>query len=91
MSPTLTDASPVLTDSSGRPDGLQVLERGNLVISLKEGRERLLWFNPVPIQLIHERWSSEYGAYWSARLTRLQRAAESAELHPFPSPKKKGR
>lgn len=70
---------------------LQVLERGNLVISLKEGRERLLWFNPVPIQLIHERWSSEYGAYWSARLTRLQRAAESAELHPFPSPKKKGR
>jgi pyrroloquinoline quinone biosynthesis protein E len=31
MSPTLTDASPVLADSSGRPDGLQVLERGRSI------------------------------------------------------------
>src|SRR3569832_1904975 len=31
MSPTLTDASPVLTDSSGRPDGGQVLERGRSI------------------------------------------------------------
>ncbi len=68
---------------------LQVLERGNLVVSIKEGRERLLWFNPVPIQLIHERWTSEYSAYWAARLTRLKVNAEGAEILPLP--KKKGR
>jgi DNA-binding transcriptional ArsR family regulator len=70
---------------------LQVLERGNLVISIKEGRERLLWFNPVPIQLIHERWTTEYSAYWSARLTKLKYGAEGAEIHPLPTGKKKGR
>lgn len=70
---------------------LQVLERGNLVISIKEGRERLLWFNPVPIQLIHERWTTEYSAYWSARLSKLKYSAEGAEIHSLPTPKKKGR
>lgn len=67
---------------------LQVLERGNLVVSLKEGRERQLWFNPVPIQLIHERWTTEYSAYWSARLTKLKYSAEGAEVHPLPTKKK---
>ncbi|MBH9579523.1 ArsR/SmtB family transcription factor [Inhella proteolytica] len=63
---------------------LQVLERGNLVISIKEGRERRLWFNAAPIQLIHERWTTEFSAYWSARLTGLKYAAEGAEVHPLP-------
>jgi DNA-binding transcriptional ArsR family regulator len=67
---------------------LQVLERGNLVTSIKEGRERLLWFNPVPIQLIHERWTTAYSAFWSAKLTKLKYAAEGAEIHPLP---KKGK
>ena len=67
---------------------LQVLERGNLVISLKEGRERRLWFNPVPIQLIHERWTTEYSAYWSAQLTALKYLAEGAEI--IAMPKRKG-
>lgn len=69
---------------------LQVLERGNLVVSLKEGRERLLWFNPVPIQLIHERWTTQYSAYWAAQLTKLKVKAEGAEIHRLPLPKKKG-
>jgi DNA-binding transcriptional ArsR family regulator len=68
---------------------LQVLERGNLVISVKEGRERLLWFNAVPIQLIHERWTNAYSAYWAAKLTKLKVSAEGAEIHPLA--KKKGR
>ena len=67
---------------------LQVLERGSLVISIKQGRERLLWFNAVPIQLIHERWTSQYSAYWAAKLTKLKYGAEGAEVHPFPTPKK---
>lgn len=69
---------------------LQVLERGNLVVSIKEGRERLLWFNPVPIQLIHERWTTQYSAYWAAKLTKLKVAAEGAEILPLPPRKKKG-
>ena len=68
---------------------LQVLERGNLVISIKEGRERRLWFNAAPIQLIHERWTSEFSAYWSAKLTGLKYAAEGAEVLPLTPPKKR--
>ncbi|WP_138854786.1 ArsR/SmtB family transcription factor [Inhella inkyongensis] len=70
---------------------LQVLERGQLVISLKEGRERKLWFNAAPIQLIHERWTTEYSAYWSARLTALKYLAEGAEVHSLPTARKNRR
>jgi hypothetical protein len=61
------------------------------VIAEREGRDKRLWFNVVPIQWIHERWTSEYSAYWSARLTRLKRMAEGALVTPLPPPKKKGR
>lgn len=68
---------------------LQVLERGQLVLSRKEGRERRLWFNAAPLQLIHERWSTELSSYWAARLTALKYAAEGAEVHSlFPTPTK---
>jgi len=59
---------------------LAVLERGRLVVSQREGRERRLWFDPTPIQLIHERWTTEFSAYWAARLTRLKYSAEGAEV-----------
>ena len=55
---------------------INVLEGAGLVISEKVGRERPLYFNPVPLQLIHERWSSDYGRFWAARLTRLKHAVE---------------
>src|SRR5262245_35193042 len=55
---------------------LGVLEAAGLVISEREGRERRLWFNPVPMQLIHERWSSEFSVYWASKLTQLQYRAE---------------
>ena len=70
---------------------LAVLENAGLVIAEREGRDKRLWFNVVPIQWIHERWTSEYSAYWSARLTRLKRMAEGALVTPLPPPKKKGR
>ena len=41
---------------------INVLEDAGLVISEKVGRERPLYFNPVPLQLIRERWSSEIAA-----------------------------
>jgi DNA-binding transcriptional ArsR family regulator len=63
---------------------LAVLEHGRLVVSQREGRDRLLWFDPTPIQLIHERWTTEFSAYWAARLTKLKYSAEGAELHALP-------
>ena len=58
---------------------LRVLEEARLVVSQKDGRSRRLYFNAVPIQLIHERWTTEYSAYWSGSLTRLKYAAEMRE------------
>lgn len=57
---------------------LDVLEAANLLISEKVGRERLLHFNAVPIQMIHERWTSEFSVYWSGRLTALKYRLENA-------------
>ena len=56
---------------------LRVLEEARLVVSQKDGRTRRLYFNPVPIQLIYERWTTEYSAYWSGGLTQLKYAAEA--------------
>jgi len=35
---------------------LRVLEAANLVITRREGREKLNFLNAVPIRLIHDRW-----------------------------------
>ena len=39
---------------------LKVLEGAGLVVSRKQGREKLHFLNPVPIQLIHDRWIGKY-------------------------------
>jgi DNA-binding transcriptional ArsR family regulator len=70
---------------------LATLEAAGLVIAERSGRERWLWFDPTPIQWVHERWTTEFSAYFAARLTRLKFMAEGAEVHPFPAPKKQGR
>ena len=58
---------------------LNVLEKANLLISEKEGRARKLYFNATPIQMIHERWTTEYSAMWAARLTDFKRAVEDTK------------
>ena len=60
---------------------LATLERGGLLVSAREGRDRRLWCDPTPLQLIHERWTTEFSAYWAARLTKLKYSAEGAEVH----------
>lgn len=57
---------------------LAVLERAGLLISEKEGRKRALWFNTIPIQMIHERWSSEFSALWAGKLTTFKYEIEQA-------------
>ncbi len=55
---------------------LGVLEQSGLIVSQKDGRTRRLYFNAVPIQLIHDRWTTEYSAYWSDKLIRIKYLAE---------------
>jgi len=47
---------------------LRVLEEANLVVSQKRGRDRHLYFNAVPIQMIYDRWTTEYSAVWAGSL-----------------------
>ena len=51
---------------------LQVLERAGLITSLKVGRERKHYLNPIPIQQVYDRWVSKYAGTWSGALTRLK-------------------
>ncbi len=56
---------------------LASLEAAGLVISEKEGRTRRLYFNPVPIQQIYDRWTTRYSAFWAGRLTDIQANVEA--------------
>lgn len=70
---------------------LAVLERGGLLVSKRDGRDKRLWLDPTPLQLIHERWTTEFSAYWSAQLTRLKYRAEGAQVHSLPKHRKERR
>ncbi|HET7175562.1 MAG TPA: metalloregulator ArsR/SmtB family transcription factor [Gammaproteobacteria bacterium] len=39
---------------------LEVLEAANLVASVRRGREKLHFLNPVPLQEIYERWIAKF-------------------------------
>lgn len=56
---------------------LRVLEKADLVLSEKEGRDRRLYLNAMPIQRIHERWISEYGVFWAAAVSDIKQRAEA--------------
>lgn len=71
---------------------LAVLEDADLLVSEKVGRERRLWFNPVPVQMIYDRWTTEFSAYWAGDLTRIKYRLENAPvpLRRTSTPKKAG-
>jgi DNA-binding transcriptional ArsR family regulator len=56
---------------------LRVLESARLITSQQQGRRRRLYHNAVPIQMIYDRWTSEYSALWASRVTRIKYAVES--------------
>src|ERR1051325_6581755 len=51
---------------------LRVLEEAGLVVTRKEGREKLHFLNPVPIRLIHDRWIDKYTEHRVAALADLK-------------------
>lgn len=61
---TLRQLCEVLPDMTrpGVMNHLKVLEEGGLVATAKVGRERHHYLNPVPIQLIHDRWLDKFTA-----------------------------
>jgi predicted transcriptional regulator len=64
---------------------LRVLVEAGLVLSQKEGRNRKLFFNCVPIQLIYDRWTTEYSALWASRLTEVKYRVEAEEACGVPT------
>ena len=52
------------------------LEAAELLLTRKQGRVRQLFFNPVPLQAIHERWSTRYGELWASRMLDVKARVE---------------
>jgi DNA-binding transcriptional ArsR family regulator len=55
---------------------LRVLEEAGLVVTRKQGREKLHFLNPVPIRLIHDRWIDKYTERQVSALLDLKKELE---------------
>lgn len=55
---------------------LRVLEEAGLVVTRRSGREKLHFLNPVPIQLIHDRWIGKFRERRASALTELKTKLE---------------
>lgn len=53
------------------------LEEAGLVLSEQDGRCRRLTFNPMPIQGIYDRWTTDDSAFWASRMADLQQRVEA--------------
>jgi DNA-binding transcriptional ArsR family regulator len=53
---------------------LAILEDANLVTTVKRGRERLHYLNPVPIAEIYDRWIRKYERQRLEALSNLKAA-----------------
>jgi DNA-binding transcriptional ArsR family regulator len=51
---------------------LRILEDAGLVVSRRQGREKLHFLNPLPIRLIHDRWIDKYAEHRAAALANLK-------------------
>jgi uncharacterized protein YndB with AHSA1/START domain len=57
---------------------LKQLEEAGLVVTKRRGREKLHFLNPVPIQLVHDRWVSKYAEPWASSLSGLKNRLENS-------------
>lgn len=55
---------------------LKVLEAANLVVTRKQGREKLHFLNPVPIRLVHDRWITKFNEKQVSALADLKHQLE---------------
>ena len=59
---------------------LRALEEAGLVVTKRQGREKLHFINVVPIRLVHDRWVSKYAAPWAATLSGLKHELEKKPM-----------
>ena len=57
---------------------LRVLEEAGLVVSMKKGRQKLHYLNPIPIRQIHDRWISKYQEREVSALVNLKKTLEGS-------------
>ena len=55
---------------------LELLEAANLVVTVRRGREKLHFLNPVPLQEIYERWIAKFERTRLKALENLKRRLE---------------
>jgi len=58
---------------------LIILEEANLVATVKRGREKLHYLNPVPIHEIGERWIGKFERSRLQALSDMKKALETGE------------
>ena len=71
----LQQALPAMT-RFGVMKHLKLLEEAHLVLTRRQGREKLHFLNAVPIRLIHDRWVNKFTEPWVAALSDLKRNLE---------------
>jgi uncharacterized protein YndB with AHSA1/START domain/DNA-binding transcriptional ArsR family regulator len=59
---------------------LKLLEEAGLVVTRRQGREKLHFLNPIPIRLLHDRWVSKYTEPWVAALSDLKHTLEDKTM-----------
>ena len=69
---------------------LDVLVGAGLVVVRREGRTRWNQLNPMPIQLIYDRWVSHHVRDTAAALARLKRHVEDDPPEPSEKASRKG-
>jgi DNA-binding transcriptional ArsR family regulator len=55
---------------------LRLLEEAGLVVTRRQGRQKLHYLNPVPIRLIHDRWIDKYTERQVSALANLKSELE---------------
>jgi DNA-binding transcriptional ArsR family regulator len=58
---------------------LGVLEDAGLIVTRRQGREKLHFLNPVPIRLIHDRWIDKYRERRASALADLKARLEKED------------
>ena len=61
---------------------LKVLEEAGLIITRREGREKLHFLNAVPIRLIHDRWIDKFKERELSALADLKTSLEKNQCPP---------
>jgi DNA-binding transcriptional ArsR family regulator len=64
---------------------LQILENAGLITTRKVGREKLHYLNPIPIQMVFDRWVRKYARPFTRTLTGLKYALEVENMAAKPS------